>query len=313
MIDTIKGYIIPKYNNKSDYKSLIELGYRKTYKEYFTISFNLSNIRITVKYDFNDNPKILFFNGSLHKFYNGNNFVNLDLAVLPLAIEMFSDKLSIDMSNANITRVDYGINFKVNYAVHNYISCLMSFPRLQPMRFSDSITFFTHNGYKSILFYDKLKEIKRKDLALFKTLSSELKTTNVIRYEIQLKKRLNGRLGVDKPMLKDLTLDTVQYKLRESWLRHYGKVNKIDVSINPIHLLYFHNGLYKYLSILGLQTVNPEKVLNIISELKFDVKNSDSKRSQMKSVLKKLLIQANEYTLDNNLINELNSKIYEKL
>jgi len=308
MIDTIKGYLNLNQYRYQDFEDLLIKGSKTIKENCYTISFNLSNIKVTIKFDQNNRPLTLFFNGSLPKFYFGNNLIHLNKNTTLEAIQMLSDNLNVDMSKAILTRVDVGVNLEVDYSVHQYISCLVAFPRLEMMRFKDSVTFFTKSDYKSLIFYDKLKEIKAKDKETYNSLPDYL-DKNILRYELQLKKSLKRRLGLDKVLLKDLYCDTVQNKLLSLWLKSYHKVEKLSMDIDPIHLLQSHNGLYKYLAFHGADSLGYERLSNTISELQFDVKNSSVKRSKMKASLNELLKNVRENALDKNLVGELDDKI----
>ena len=65
MIDTIRGYIdISKYNY-SNFEHLIEREPILVKDKGFTISINLSNFKITLKFDSENKPLKLYFYGSL--------------------------------------------------------------------------------------------------------------------------------------------------------------------------------------------------------------------------------------------------------
>lgn len=309
MIDTIKGYINLNQYKYQDFEEFLIQGSKTIKENCYTISFNLSNIKVTIKFDLNNKPLTLFFNGSLPKFYFGNNLIHLNKNTTLEAIQMLSDNLNVDMSKAILTRVDIGVNLEVDYSVHQYISCLVSYPRLEPNRFKDSVTFFTKSGYKSLIFYDKLKEIKDKDKETYNSLPGYYFDKNILRYELQLKKSLKRRLGLDKVLMRDLCSDTVQNKLLSLWLKSYHKVEKLSFDIDPVHLLQSHNGLYKYLAFHGADSLGYERLSNTISELQFDVKNSSVKRSKMKYTLNELLRNVRENALDKNLVGELDDKI----
>jgi len=309
MIDTIKGYLDIREYSKEEFTDFTEKGSKKISDSGYTISFNLSNFKITLKFDNNDRPIKLYFNGSLPKFYNGNNLIHFNIKDVGFAIQMLSDNLNVDMKYAILTRVDFGVNFDVEYSVHQYISCLLAYPRLQTMRFNNSVTFFTKSDYKSLIFYDKLAEIKNKNKKTYHSFSEENLNRNVLRYEIQLKKNLKRRLQLDKVFLKDLCSDTVQNKLVNHWVKSYSRVVKLSLDIDPIHLLHSHNGLYKYLAFHGADKLGYERLSNTISELQFDVKNTAVKRSKMKATLNELLRDVRENALDKNLMGELDNKI----
>jgi hypothetical protein len=309
MIDTIKGYKNLRKYKYQDFEEFISQGTKTVRENCYTISFKLSNMRITIKFDLNHKPITMFFNGSLPKFYYGNNLVHLDWKSTSKAIEMLSDNLNVNISNAILTRVDIGVNMNVDYSVHQYISCLLAYPRLGTMRFKDSVTFFTKSDFKSLIFYDKLKELKNRDKKTYASISKEYHNQNILRYEYQFKKNLKRRFGMDKVYIKDLCCDTVQDKLVGHWIKSYQKVVKLSLDIDPVFLLHNHNGVYKYLAYHGAEKLGFERLTNTISELEFDVVNPSVKRSKMKATVKELLKNVRENALDKNLVGELDSKI----
>ncbi|TVZ48652.1 phage/plasmid replication protein [Olleya sp. Hel_I_94] len=308
MIDTIKGYILLNPNN--DYNRLISNS-KITISEYgYNASFNAKNIKITIRLDNDKRPFRLLFNGSLSKFHFGNNLNHLDKSELKKAITKLSDYLKIDMSNATLTRVDYGYSFTVDYPVHEYLKCLASFPRLESMRYKDSVTFFRKYAKKKLLFYDKRKEIKSLSKELLYSHSGLYLNQNILRYEIGLRLDFKRLFSVDKFTLDMLTKDFVQNKFLELWINNYSRINKLQLGLDPTELLFHHNGVYKYLSYHGIDKLGFDFTSETISNLDFDLKNPKSKRSKMKYRIKELFNSVNENTLDKNLIDELNKKIH---
>ncbi len=309
MIDTIKGYLDIKPKENSNFKELISEAKISTSDSGYTASLNLSNMKITFILNENYKPYKLYFNGSLSKFHFGNNLLHLNRKTIKEAVNMLSDNINVNMKKAILTRVDYGYNIEVDYSVHEYISSLISFPRLETNRYKDSVTFFTKWASKSLIFYDKIKELKNGNKEVFYSIPIEYHNKNILRYEIRLKKNLKQRFNLEQVYLKSLFDDTVQNKLKELWLKDYHKVNKLSIGKDPVHLLYRHSGLYQYLSYHGIDKLGFDEVINIISDLDFDVINPRSKRSKMKSVVKELLKEVSKNTLEKNLVRELDIKI----
>lgn len=309
MIDTIKGYLVLDNKKYSDFQYLFINESRKTKDDGFTITFNLSNFVITIKFDYDENALKLFFNGSLPKFYFGNNLAQLDCDTTKEAIQMLSDNLNIEMNKATLTRIDYGFNFILKHSVHRYTSCLVSYPRLINQRYKESISFISKSGSKSLKFYDKTKEIKNSHKTVIKSIPEIYHNQNVLRYEIQLLRLLKNRLILDSVQVKDLYNDTVQKRLMFLWLEGYQKVNKLSLGLDPLYLLNEHNGLLKYLSYHGVDKIGYDAIVSNISDLKFDVKNPSVKCSKMKATVNELLRDVKEQTLDENLVVEMDDKI----
>jgi len=308
MVDTIKGYIMLKGYQKNAFDELTQNSSTTIRQNTITKTFNLSNMKITISYDPDRNPKKLSFNGSLPKFYYGNNLQHLDWDNFKKAIQMLSDNLNVDMNGAILTRVDFGINISVNFPVHEYISCLLSYPRLKTIRYDESVTFFTTSNCRSFIFYDKLKELN-KSYARTKIVSNKPTDENILRYEIQLKSNIKHRFRLKRMRIKHLYRDTVQNKLIEYWYYGYKKVVKIPLGIDPEHLFKNHNGIYKYLSYHGLERIGYDRLLRKIALLRFNLKDDRVKRSRMRKIIKDILKEVRDNALDKHLIDELDLKI----
>ncbi|WP_345007275.1 phage/plasmid replication domain-containing protein [Snuella lapsa] len=268
---------------------------------------NLSNFKITISFE-NHEPYKLSFNGSLPKFYHGNNLIHLDWSTTKDAIQELSDNLNVDISKAVLTRVDFGVNIPLNHHVYEYTESLLAFPRLVTMRFRDSVTFFNKIDSRNFIFYDKVKELNKRRGRTENNLPYNLKE-NILRYEIQLKKNLKIRFGIKKVRVKDLFRDTVQNKLVDYWFKGYEKVEKMALGTDPDYMLKEYNGLQKYMSYHGLERLGYDRVIGKISEQNFEVKNSRVKRSKMRGSIKKLLKEVEENGLDKGILDELNNKI----
>lgn len=309
MIDTIKGYIEVNQYNSQHFKELLKDSTRKTTKNGYTKTVNLSNFIITISFNKKRKPTRLSFNGSLPKFYQGNNILHLDWKQTKDAVQMLSDNLGVDISKAILTRVDFGINIPLTYSIYEYTSCLLSFPRLGTMRFRDSVTFFTSINSRSIIFYDKIKEVNKTRRGVIYGLPIEIFKKNILRYEIQLKKNLKNKFRLKQVKIKDLFRSSVQKKLIEYWFNSYLKVEKISLGTDPNHLLYNRNGLSRYLSYHGIERVGYDRIISKISELNFDIKNNRTKLSKMRKEVRNILKEAQENDKEKNLLNELNEKI----
>lgn len=309
MIDTIRGYKDIGHSCHSNFEHLIDKKSISIKDDTYSITFNVSNFRITLRMNKDDEPIKLFFYGSLPKYYYGNNLAQLDWDSTRKAIQNLSEELSIDLDDAILTRVDVGINLIVKNPVHEYISSLVSFPRLEPMRFKDSVTFLSKSNYKAITFYDKLKEIRGKDKFIYNSIDEVYRNSNILRYEVRLMKHLKLRLGLKRVYVKDLYRDTIQSKLERILFNYYDKVVKVSIGVNPTYLLPHHNGVFKYLSYHGIDKLGYDRFSNTVSGLQFDVKNPSVKRSKMKSTIKELIHNVKENALDDDLVAELDNKM----
>lgn len=311
MIDTIKGYIDIKPKHYKVIRNLIVMREAKIVLNTngYNAVLNISNFILTVKVNSEDMPYKIFFNGSLPKYYFGNNLKHLNHKTLKEAIEMFSNDVGINMKKAILTKIDYGYSFELNNPIHEYVDCLSSYPRFKTMRYDDSVTFFTKFASKKLIFYDKLIEMKSKDKNSIIHLPIEYNSKKIIRYEISLKTGLRRRFNLDTVKVSSLLKRKVINNIHNRWVNSYKKVIKVKIGIDPTNIIHHHNGLYKYLSYHGIVKLGHQRVINTISNLNFDVKSPMTKRSKLKSTVNELLKVVNRDSLDKHLIDELDHKI----
>lgn len=306
MIDTIKGYIELSQYKYEDVEHLLNDGTINRSKK--TFAFNLSNFRFTIKFDENQDPIKLSFNGSLTKFYYGDNLAQLDWETIEKAINELSDNLGIILNEAILTRIDVAINLVLEKPVNQYIHNFYKNRNSGMLIYDTSKTFLSKTT--DISLYDKLKEMKRKDKDTFKTISNLIKDKNILRYELRLKKNLKHYFNLNEFLVKDLFEKNIQNKIVDLWAKYYSKVNK-HIFINaPILLLARRNGLKEYLSYIGLKITGIEKTIQIIQSADFSVKDIYSKRSKMKKSLNKFIQEIDNQLLEENLMTELDNKIH---
>lgn len=129
-------------------------------------------------------------NGSLCKYYMGDNYQTMKRSDIKHAIEKLSDELHVPMSDANVTRLDYGTGFIMKYPVGVYLNHLGALSHFQRLEQPCSLYYKQKN--RQLCFYDKNKEQKSKRMCV-----PELYTgRNVLRYELRYTGRLPHMLKV---------------------------------------------------------------------------------------------------------------------
>ncbi|WP_299177122.1 hypothetical protein [uncultured Chryseobacterium sp.] len=304
MIDTIKGYkdLTNENYTYSDFEHLLEN--RNSYND--RASFNLDNFKVTIKFDC-EKAVIINFNGSLPKFYYGSNLAQLDWVTLKKAVDFLSDNLCVDISDAILTRVDFGFSLILERPIKDYLFCISDYPRKNLLDCKTSKKFFSN--VNAVSFYDKLKELKSKQKESYYSLPEVIRSNKILRYEIQLKSSLNRVFNKDVFRINDLFDRKIQIEIQNRWINMYNKTNKISLSRNSHFLLAERNGIFKYLSYHGIEKLKYQKVLRIIENLNFKMKSSSSKKSKMKASVKKIIDEVNKKADKNNLLIELDGKI----
>ena len=107
-------------------------------------------------------PQKLTVSGSLAKFHYGNNLEELTRAETQKAIEQISERLSVDMRQAKVYRLDIGANFIMDRPCNEYQSLLNESPRMTRSTLSaKSNSLYFKNGRKTIILYDKVADCQR--------------------------------------------------------------------------------------------------------------------------------------------------------
>ena len=158
-----------------------------------TWSGNLQNFRVW------GGAGRLWLKGSLPKFYLGNNIETLTREETGQAIGKLSDALGEPLAEAEVFRLDIGRTFEVNRAPSDYWRDIITPARMKRHEFGlETLTLY--NRQRAISFYDKQAETHRAgakptERAEAKRETSYLSHANLLRVEVQFKRRLRHALG----------------------------------------------------------------------------------------------------------------------
>ncbi len=163
------------------------------------------------------NGRGILLEGSLAKFYFGNNFNTLTLNESIEAIGQINELLHIDVLGANVYRVDVGTNIITNESPRNYYPCLIEVARLD--RRPKGYSLYFDNNSKTLLYYDKTREAKSKRMFI----PLEYRNKNVLRIEHrQLKfNRYKRTIG-------DLLKREIFNDLIDEWYKGYHSIKKVQ-------------------------------------------------------------------------------------
>lgn len=191
----------------------------------------------------------LFINGSLAVYHLGNNFETLTRATTKEALVNLSDRLHIDISQANVYRMDIGQNLLMSKPVECYTSRLLEAPYLKrsPIANNQSIYFSSTN--KTICIYDKIGEQKKKQ----KVIPDLFINKNVLRYENRFVKRLKAQFKVPEITAKKLTDEIFYMKALTKWHENWKLIKKVKKgeALNMENVKEFEKSLIYY----GMETI----------------------------------------------------------
>lgn len=163
--------------------------------------------------------------GSLPKFLYGNNVCLFDRHSTQKAIEKLSDIFHINITDADVTGIEFGTNFPMKHKVTDYLSKLGEMPRLSRYHFEPSTLYYKGRGKntpKVFAFYDKLSEAETKGMDYPSGVSGE----NLLRYEMRLTGRLKTQLGVADLQASTLYDRTFYRKLVKLYQNSYYSISK---------------------------------------------------------------------------------------
>jgi len=186
------------------------------------ISGSLNGYRISVS-----RSGVNVTDGSLCKWYLGNNFQTMGRGDTKRAIQKLSDTLHLPIDNATVTRIDFAQNFIVKHPTEVYFNHLGDSYPAKRLEQPDGLYYTNPKGL--LIFYNKVKEQKAKGQPI-----PELYTNrNTLRYEARFKRGLPKSFKVER-VTGSMLYDEVFYcGLVDHWKASYKAINKLnDVSIN---------------------------------------------------------------------------------
>ncbi len=260
---------------------------------------NLENLRIGVYQD------SLKAEGSLNKFIHGNNLVRLTRKDTEQAIEKLSDSLRLPFHQAKVYRFDLADNFILKRPVSEYLSLLgetryfiRSTYKKQGLNYS--------NCRRSMIFYDKIKELKNKRQA--ENITEDFQGRNVLRYELRYTKRLKSQFQNE---IKAYHLFDENFYIRviNQWAKEYFRINKQKKLKMDTIKMQGVKDLNDQMFLYALESMGGEQVLFEIFESERASGNLDRfKHKRFKDRIKRI-VNNPKYFEPNDSILELDQKI----
>lgn len=236
----------------------------------------------------------LRINGSLPGFLCGTNFYSLDVSDTKQAFEKMEDLLSFSVRNGIITAVDIAQNLELDHAPDLYLSLFGKSRRTQPERWKETVYYETQSIKKT--FYDKGKEMTGREKP------QELKTKNLLRYELRYKKGFRKRFGEITPAgLTDLGL---RKRMIDHWKKEYKAIKKRNIMTPNYKEITTPGQWEKFLMMEAIKIEGIDEVLSKIDLTAMDAKGRYRARKRMRK-----LITDSDHTERSDLINELDEKI----
>lgn len=233
MICTIKIEYRPDWLDfKFELKKLIEkFGKPTTGNPNNPPLFYVENFRVTTR------RRVLFIEGSLARYYNGNNIDMFSWDSVENAINLLSHELGLPLREGIVRRLDVGVNFEVDNEVKSYFSELFHYDHHQRIHKQETTLRFENNSHRfCICFYDKKKEVlrKRQTRSVIDEISVR-RFKNLMRIELQIEERLELFLKRKDPVkVSELFSQDFCKLLMKKWLRSYLLIQKKGIPLFPL-------------------------------------------------------------------------------
>ncbi|MBD5272942.1 MAG: hypothetical protein HDS42_06750 [Bacteroides sp.] len=186
------------------------------------VTGSLDNLRVVVS-----GWQIKVGEGSLCKFLLGDNFQTMGRAGIKTAVEKISDSLHLDLSQAEVKRLDIAENFVVKHPPQVYFNHLGLLANAKRLAQPDGI--YYKGKTKTLCFYDKVKEQRTKR----EQIPELYQHSNVLRYEQRYTGRLGAAFKVGAVKASTLYDEGFYIELLNRWRDDYRAIKKInDVTPN---------------------------------------------------------------------------------
>ena len=249
------------------------------------------------------NANSITVQGSLPKYQYGNNLQHYKGWMEGLIIDELSDLINTDLSKARLQRVDFSTNIITEHKPQYYYRFLGHLTRFY--RHSDKSSLYYNQGCKKLLFYDKIKDAKAKQMPIPK----QYQNKNVLRYEMRLLKQVKKFFKRDV-LAKDLIDKQLYNYLLDKWYEYYKEIEKQKRKINIMsNQITSPKDFDKQLLIGLVQSLGYNHIDDVIEQMKtMKVFHQKEYYSRLKSKYKRL---SKVDISDEDVISEIDMKIKE--
>ncbi len=246
------------------------------------------------------------FSGSLSKYFYNSNIYDLTRSEIREACSKLSEELGVDISSAEILRLDIGRCIELDHPVSEYLMALNRITVYKRLETEDeTVEYRSKSNEKSFVFYNKIKELQDKK----NTIPEEFINKNILRYECRFLSKVKNNLKSNAPIMFSDLYNSEFYKyLVTLWVDRYNSITKRRIFM--LDSLSYENltpdKLKTYLSAFALNQIGYH---NIIEQL-------DSNRniiginnfSRFREMLNRLS-NDNRFFINDKHIEELDQKV----
>lgn len=262
---------------------------------------SLENLRVSC-----NEYQVKVKDGSLCKWYLGDNLQTMHRKDVKLAIEKLSDTLHLPMDKAQVTRLDVSQNFvmKCPPSVYfNHLGALKSATRLQE---PNGLYYRARDG--CLCFYDKAKEQK----ANKEPLPEVYEGRNLLRYEQRYEKRLAKHLEVPEVRATLLYDEAFYIKVLDAWRDNYRAIQKVNEIQLNFEYMRSKRDLYTMGVLALVKDVGGQSAfMNQIKEAQQQGKLTPKQALDLRGAVNKACTIKDGLVVQSDAIAELNKKVDE--
>ena len=244
--------------------------------------------------------------GSLCKWYLGDNYNTMGRGDTQRAFEKLSDTLHLPIDKAVVTRMDIAQNFICKYPVEVYLNHLGVLKYAKRLVEPTGLYYVLNGG--RLCFYDKNKESRGKG----EPIPDLFKERNVLRYEQRYTKRISKQLKMYEVLGCDLYSEQVYTELLKLWKQAYFSINKINDVILNFECVKTKTDLYK-MGVLALmeQMGGQTQMLQFVSEAQKKGDLTSKQAYDIRKVFNEASKVKGELVVKNDAIEELDRCVRE--
>lgn len=265
--------------------------------ELIKITGNIKNYKVEI------NPFVIYFYGSISKYFLGNNVEPLSISDTSKAFEMMAEELNLPIKNAIVSRIDIADNIRMDYSPEIYLKYFGESNYFK--RFLQPNSLYYKNGKKQKFFYNKTKEMKDKK----NNMPSDWNGLNILRFEMRFLKNISKEFQIQNINIATLLSDTFLKKISEKWIEGYKSIDKISNFNIDYGKVKTPKDYWRQANALSINTFGYENIMQSVDILKrLNAFKNPEYYSRLKREIRGLN-KENSKTNINEFIKELDEKI----
>lgn len=244
--------------------------------------------------------------GSLCKWYLGDNLQTMGRKDTERAVEKLSDLLHLPIGEALITRIDVSQNFIMQHPPKVYMNHLGEMKNAARLEEPNSLYYRKQDC--GLCFYDKAREQRDKK----EPLPELFENRNVLRYEQRYERRIAKHLGVAEVRASMLYDEAFYIDLLNRWRDAYTSIQKInDVQLN-FEVMRNKKDLNRMGVLALVENVGGlNAMMNQIAEAQQQGKLNKKQAYDLRQAVKDACALKDGLVVENEAIAELNKKVVE--